>query len=186
MSTVYIHRRSWELSTVANILANRYNKSYDATSNKRYSLSDQTAKIVKGLAQPANDHLLRQDHQLPSSPRTCSTATRAYLPRYTLDYVDPDKSPQVGSRRRHHEVRHDRSYRVGAPSKNKPRPRPRKRSPALVIRDLKSTARTVCFVIRQRRTPDRRHGPDSGYSGLKDALGKDRYQVKTISLLEKA
>lgn len=38
---------------VANILANRYNKSYDGTSNKRYSLSEQTAKIVKDLKQPA-------------------------------------------------------------------------------------------------------------------------------------
>src|SRR3954462_15210730 len=38
---------------VANVLADRYNKSYDATSNKRYSLSEQTAKIVKGLKQPA-------------------------------------------------------------------------------------------------------------------------------------
>src|SRR5437868_15496101 len=38
---------------MANVLADRYNKSYDATSNKRYSLSDQTAKIVKGLKQDA-------------------------------------------------------------------------------------------------------------------------------------
>src|ERR1700746_2244112 len=38
---------------VGNVLADRYNKSYDATSNKRYSLSDQTAKIVKGLKQDA-------------------------------------------------------------------------------------------------------------------------------------
>ena len=38
---------------VANVLADRYNKSYDSTANKRYSLSDQTAKIVKGLKQPA-------------------------------------------------------------------------------------------------------------------------------------
>ena len=38
---------------VANVLADRYNKSYDATSNKRYSLSEQTAKIVKGLKQDA-------------------------------------------------------------------------------------------------------------------------------------
>ena len=39
---------------VANVLANRYDKTYDATANKRYSLSDQTAKIVKGLKQDAN------------------------------------------------------------------------------------------------------------------------------------
>ncbi len=39
--------------TVANVLGNRYNKSWDSTSNKRYSLSEQTAKIVKGLKQDA-------------------------------------------------------------------------------------------------------------------------------------
>ena len=38
---------------VANMLADRYNKSYDTTSNKRYSLSDQTKKIITGLKQDA-------------------------------------------------------------------------------------------------------------------------------------
>src|SRR5579872_1339893 len=38
---------------VVNVHADRYNKSYDATANKRYSLSEQTAKIVKGLKQDA-------------------------------------------------------------------------------------------------------------------------------------
>jgi len=37
----------------ANVLANRYDKSYDTTANKRYSLSNQTVKIVKGLKQDA-------------------------------------------------------------------------------------------------------------------------------------
>src|SRR6202142_1341004 len=32
-----------------NWLANRHNASFDSTSNKRFSLSDQTVKIVKGL-----------------------------------------------------------------------------------------------------------------------------------------
>ena len=34
--------------SIANVLANRYNKSYDSTANKRYSLSEQTDKIVRG------------------------------------------------------------------------------------------------------------------------------------------
>ena len=36
---------------VANFLANRYNKSYDATANKRFTLSDQTKKVVGDLKQ---------------------------------------------------------------------------------------------------------------------------------------
>ena len=35
-----------------NFFANRYNKSYDSTSNKQFTLSDQTIKIVKNLQQP--------------------------------------------------------------------------------------------------------------------------------------
>ena len=36
---------------LANFLAQRYNKSWDATANKQFSLSDQTMKVVKGLNQ---------------------------------------------------------------------------------------------------------------------------------------
>src|SRR5947209_14512174 len=32
-----------------NFLANRYDKSYDSTMNKQFSLSDQSIKVVKGL-----------------------------------------------------------------------------------------------------------------------------------------
>ena len=34
--------------TIANILADRYNKTYDGTANKRYSLSEQTAALDAG------------------------------------------------------------------------------------------------------------------------------------------
>ena len=34
---------------VVNFLAQRYNKSFDATANKKYTLSDQTAKVVKNM-----------------------------------------------------------------------------------------------------------------------------------------
>ena len=34
---------------VVNFLANRYDKSYDSTANKQFSLSDQTIKVVKDL-----------------------------------------------------------------------------------------------------------------------------------------
>jgi ABC-type uncharacterized transport system involved in gliding motility auxiliary subunit len=34
---------------LVNYLANQYNKSVDVTANKRYSLSDQTIKLVSGL-----------------------------------------------------------------------------------------------------------------------------------------
>jgi ABC-type uncharacterized transport system involved in gliding motility auxiliary subunit len=53
-----------------------------------------------------------------------------------------------------------------------------------MIRDLKNTTRTVCFV-----TGSGEHQIDdssrNGYSRLKDLLAKDSYEAKSISLLEK-
>src|SRR2546425_8107932 len=45
---------------VVNVLANRYDKSYDGTANKRYSLSDQTKKIVRELSQDATIRYFNQ------------------------------------------------------------------------------------------------------------------------------
>src|SRR5262245_39162962 len=39
---------------VLNFLANRYNKSFDSTANKQFTLSDQTIKIAKDLKQEVN------------------------------------------------------------------------------------------------------------------------------------
>ncbi len=50
---------------IANFLANRHDKSYDATANKRYSLSEQTAKIVKGLKQDATITYFDQSTRFP-------------------------------------------------------------------------------------------------------------------------
>src|SRR5207253_3628647 len=78
----------------ANWLANRHNKSIDSTSNKKFSLSDQTVKVVKGLS---------QDVTITDYDKTSAfTTARDLLDRYSnlssklkVIYLDPDKKPQV-------------------------------------------------------------------------------------------
>ena len=167
--------------SVANILGNRYNKSYDATSNKRYSLSDQTAKIVKGLTQPATITYFDKTSSFPVAKDLLDRYT-SLSPKIKLDYVDPDKNPQVA--RAAGITKYGTTIvEVGA-KKEQAKAMSEEEVTGALIRDLKSTARTVCFV-----TGSGEHQIDdtarTGYSGLKDALGKDRYEVKSISLLEK-
>jgi len=77
---------------VINVLADRNNKSWDTTVNKRYSLSDQTEKVVKGL---------KSDLQAMYFDRTSRFETaKGVLDRYSnlstkfkIQYVDPDKDP---------------------------------------------------------------------------------------------
>src|SRR5437868_823914 len=79
---------------VANILADRHNKSFDATSNKRYSLSDQTAKIVKGLKQDATITYFNQSTSFRQG-QDLLTQYANLSPKIHVNYVDPDKEPQV-------------------------------------------------------------------------------------------
>ena len=79
---------------VANVLADRYNKSYDTTSNKRYSLSDQTEKIVKGLKQNATITYYNQSTRFQEGKDLLDQYANL-SPKVHVDYVDPDKNPQV-------------------------------------------------------------------------------------------
>src|SRR5215469_12494085 len=79
---------------VANVLADRHNKSYDSTSNKRYSLSAQTAKIVKGLKQPAAITYFDQSTRFEQAKDQLEQYANL-SPKVQVQYVDPDKKPEL-------------------------------------------------------------------------------------------
>jgi ABC-type uncharacterized transport system involved in gliding motility auxiliary subunit len=168
--------------TVANILADRYDKSYDATSNKRYSLSDQTKKVVKGLKQDATITYYDQTTRFQEAKDKLDQYA-ALSPKVHVEYVDPDKKPELAR------TAGIKNYgttvvRVGM-NKNEAKSTSEEDITGAFIRDLKSTVRTVCFVegSGEHRIDD---SDRSGYSRFKDLLGKDDYQAKSISLLTKA
>ncbi|HEX3120991.1 MAG TPA: GldG family protein [Candidatus Acidoferrum sp.] len=168
--------------TVANVLGSRYNKSWDSTSNKRYSLSEQTAKIVKGLKQDATITYYDQSTRF----QTAKDQLEQYAnlsPKVKVDYVDVDKKPQLA---REAGIKNYGTtvVRIGA-KKEEAKSLTEEGITGAFIRDLKNTTRTVCFV-----TGSGEHQIDdserSGYSKLRELLGKDSYEAKSISLLQKA
>jgi ABC-type uncharacterized transport system involved in gliding motility auxiliary subunit len=167
---------------VANVLAGRYNKSYDTTSNKRYSLSEQTAKIVRGLKQDATITYFDQSTRFHDGRDLLDEYTNL-SPRVKVEYVDPDKNPQAA---REAGIRSFGTavVQIGA-KKEEAKSMTEEGITGAFIRDLKSSTRTVCFVTgsgeHQLDDSDR-----EGLSRFKDLLSKDNYQSKTVSLLEKA
>lgn len=167
---------------LANTLADRYNKSFDATSNKRYSLSDQTAKIVKGLKQDATITYFDQSTRFHTGKDLLDQYANLSR-RVRVEYVDPDKSPQVA---REAGIRNFGTavVQMGA-KKEEAKSMTEEGITGAFIRDLKSTTRTVCFVAgsgeHQADNSDR-----EGLSRFKDLLAKDNYENKTIDLLQKA
>jgi len=170
------------LVVVANTLADRYNKSFDATSNKRYSLSDQTAKIVRSLKQDARITYFDQSTRFRGGKDLLDQYANL-SPKVRVEYVDPDKNPQLA---REAGIRSFGTavVQIGA-KREEAKSMTEEGITGAFIRDLKSNTRTVCFVTGsgEHQADDRDR---EGLSGFKDLLSKDNYESKTIDLLQKA
>jgi ABC-type uncharacterized transport system involved in gliding motility auxiliary subunit len=168
--------------SVVNVLANRYSKSYDATSNKRYSLSEQTAKIVKGLKQDATITYFDQSTRFPQAKDQLDQYANL-SPKVHVQYVDPEQKPQV-ARAAGFKNNGMAIVQIGT-KKEEAKSLTEEGITGAFIRTLKNSTRTVCFVTGsgEHRIDDSERG---GYSRFKDLLGKDDYEAKSIDLLQKA
>lgn len=168
--------------TVANVLANRYNKTYDTTSNKKYTLSDQTAKIVKGLKEPVTIYYFDRPSGFKQAKETLDQYA-TLSPKVHVEYVDAEKDNLLARRAGAKNIG-TAIVQIGA-RKEEAKGLTEEGITGAFIRDLKNTTRTVCFV-----TGSGEHQIDdtagNGFSKFKDLLGRDEYQEKSINLLEKA
>jgi len=167
---------------VANVLANRYNKTLDSTSNKRYSLSEQTAKIVKGLTQPATITYFAQGTRFAEAKDQLDQY-KDLSPKVHVEYVDADKKRQLAA------AAGVKNYgtaivQVGD-RKEEAKSLTEEGITGAFIRVLKNKTRTVCFVAGngEHRIDDTQQ---QGYSRFKDLIGRDGYEAKSIDLLQKA
>jgi ABC-type uncharacterized transport system involved in gliding motility auxiliary subunit len=167
---------------VTNVLANRYNKSHDFTANKRYTLSDQTDKIVKGLKQNVTITYFDQTSHFAQAKdlldRYSNLSTKVHVV-----YVDPDHDPEKAR------AANIRDYATAiveiGDKKQQAKGITEEGITGAFIQDEKGSARTVCFVggsgERQIEDTDK-----NGFSDLRDLLAKDSYATKSISLLQQA
>jgi ABC-type uncharacterized transport system involved in gliding motility auxiliary subunit len=165
-----------------NFLANRYNKSFDSTSNKKFTLSDQTAKIVKNVQQKVT--ITYWDR--PSGFQNA----RDLLDRYKnlsnkvdVSYEDVDKrrtqaiaagvktlptiTVQVGNKKEETKSLTEEDV-SGA-----------------FVRALKGGDRMVCFVLGSGEHSTDDTQPE-GLSVAKTLVEKNNYKTQTIKLIPKA
>jgi ABC-type uncharacterized transport system involved in gliding motility auxiliary subunit len=164
-----------------NFLAQRHNKSVDLTSNKRYSLSEQTEKVVKNLKQDVKVTVFDRTEAFPKA--------KDLLDRYNnlstklqVEYIDPYKKPTVA---RAAGVKTEGQIFVeSGTKKEEARSLSEEEVTGAVIRVIKTGDRSLCSVSGSgEHTLD--ESGRRGYSGLKEALEKSNYKTRAISLLEK-
>lgn len=165
---------------LANWFVNRRTKSWDLTSNKRYSLSDQTKKMVRGLDRDVKIYYFDKSSQLTRG-RDLLDQYDSLSPKLSVEYVDPDRKPGIardmgvksygsiflvsGDRRQEANVLEEESITNG------------------MMRMLKQGGKTICF-IEGHGEYDLENSDRQGFSQAKKALEDSIYQVKSVSLLK--
>ncbi len=167
---------------VANVLADRYDKSWDMTKNKQYSLSQETKKIVREQKQPVTITYFNQSTRFGQG-KSLLDEYKNLSPRVRIKYVDPDKDPQLAREDGVHNL-NTAVVQVGtrkevASSFNE------LGITGAIIRDIKTSTRTVCFVSGSGE----HQIDDSGRNGMSDfksRLEQDTYQTETVDLITQA
>ncbi|HYZ85512.1 MAG TPA: Gldg family protein, partial [Bryobacteraceae bacterium] len=160
---------------LVNYLANRHNKSIDTTAEKKYSLSDQTEKVVKNL---------KQDVQITYvDEQTRFTGAKDLLDRYDnlstrvkVNYLDPDKKPEqarlIGARNL------GNIFVQAGGRKEEAKSLTEEEVTGAIIRLFKNEVRTVCSLSGSGEA-----GLDSserdGYANAKTVMEGDNFRTKT-------
>jgi gliding motility-associatede transport system auxiliary component len=171
---------------VTNWLAKNHNKSYDSTANKRYSLSDQTAKVVKGLKQDIK--LIYFDQNNRSQFKQAADLLDRYAVlsnKVHIEYIDVDRQRReaIAAGFRARETALGTTLAVNGNRREEAKSLTEEEITGALIRSLKTGERNVCFVSGSGE-----HGIDdtgrAGYSSVKESLEKNNYKTRTISLLQ--
>lgn len=167
---------------VANFLANRYDKSWDSTANKQFSLSEQTVKAVKGLQKNVSVTYFGETTQFPQA-RDLLGRYASLSPKLKVDYIDPVKKPQLA---RAAGVRQLGTIVVDSGErKEDAKSLSEEEITGALIRAVKGGERTACFLSGSgEHALDDTSG--AGFSTFKDALEHNNYKTRSVDLAKPA
>ena len=171
----------------ANYLADRYNKTFDATENRIYSLSDQTVKILGDLDQDLKIYYFDQAERFDQTAAG-GMAPRDKLVRYenvshrvSVDYIDPDSKPDLAQAM--NVWTYGTVFVEMAGNREEANSTDEEDVTNAIIRVIKGEEKTACFLTGHGEAD----GDDSerqGFSSAKRQIEDANYQTKIMSLLE--
>ncbi|MBV8811513.1 MAG: GldG family protein [Acidobacteriaceae bacterium] len=164
-----------------NWLANHYNKTVDTTSNKRFTLSQETKKVVKGLKEPATITYFDKASGFDQAKGILDRYKNLDPGKIRIQYIDFQKQPTLA-----------RSYGLRSPATAYVEIGPRREEANALteegitgafLKDLKGV-RKVCFVSGDQEHP-LEDSDSNGLSQYKKLLERDNYQQQAVTLIDK-
>lgn len=166
-----------------NFLAKRYSKSYDTTANKRYTLSEQSQKIARGLKDDLKITYWDRPEQFQHA-RDLFDRYQGLSPKVSVSYQDPDKN-RVAAKAAGIATYGTTIINVGN-KREEAKSLTEEDVTGAIVRAIKGGDRKVCYTLGSGEgSPDDTTKAD-GYGRAKELAAKNNYQTATIKLLEKA
>jgi ABC-type uncharacterized transport system involved in gliding motility auxiliary subunit len=164
---------------VLNFLANRYNRSYDATANKRYTLSDQTVQVARNLKQDVTISYWNRPEEFPNA-KDLFDRYGNLSPRIQVLYQDIDKK-RTEAIAAGVEARGDIIVEAGN-KREKAKSLTEEEVTGALVRALKGGDRMVCFTSGYGDSVISETDED-GYSGAKELTERNNYKTKEVALI---
>ena len=169
---------------VVNFLANRYDKSFDSTANKKYTLSDQTAKVVKNI----QGDLTITYWDTPDSFSNAQGLFDRYKglsPKVNVEYQDVNKKRTEALAAGVKSPLPNIFVKVGNKTELA-KSLTEEEVTGAMVRALKGGDRTVCFTsgFGEASTADTAAG--DGLGKAKELSEKNSYKTKEVPLIPKA
>jgi ABC-type uncharacterized transport system involved in gliding motility auxiliary subunit len=165
---------------MVNWLGQRFNKTFDTTSNKRFTLSQETEKIVSGLKQDATIAYFDKASGFEQA-KGILDRYKNLSPKIHLQYIDYQKQPTVAKA---YGLRFPgTAYVEIGPRREEAKSLNEEGITGAFLKDLKGV-RKICVVSgSQEHSLDETDG--NGLSKFKTLLERDNYQIQPVTLIDK-
>ncbi len=161
-------------------MSSRYKVRWDLTATKRYTLSDQSKKIVKALKKDVSAvAFYRSDERTRQAMEDLLHEFSQLSSKFTYQFIDPDKQPGAAAKYGVTAYRTtliksgDNQQDVGFESEE--------RLINAILRVTRDEVKTVYF-LKGHGENDIADIQNMGYKAIKEAIEKENYQVKELTL----
>ena len=164
-----------------NWMANRYPKRLDVSKDARFSLSDQTTKLLAGLTSDLTISYVQRNAASTGAAKDLLSQYAAASPRVRLEYIDPRRDP---SRTRALDVQQlptivvsqgDRHEKVLIESEEE--------VTNGILKLSRTKKKTVCFASGEGEK-DYDDASERGYSSARTLIARSQYELRKIVLLQ--
>jgi ABC-type uncharacterized transport system involved in gliding motility auxiliary subunit len=168
------------LIVLVNWFVNNHDQRWDMTPNKKYSLSDQTRKILKDLNRDVTIYAFDKERNFGERRDVLGMYSSASN-RLKVKYVDPDRQPALA---KEYSVRSYGTIVVSAGDRHMEAQGDGEEGLTNALVRVLKGQRTACFI--QTHGERNLDGTDrEGYDHFKTQLGNENYQTQTLPFLQK-